>query len=84
MKKYVMLPCIVATGLLCGVNYHGVFIAFATLLQRFRDSVAEMEPGQVFWPVTRPNPIRSLSVVKQILNSGLIAVSVTWQETQTV
>jgi len=31
-----------------------------------------------------PDPTRSLSVVKQILDNGLIAVSVTCQETQTV
>jgi len=46
--------------------------------------IAEMEPGQDFWPLTRPDPIRSLSVVKQILDNGLIAVSVTCQDTQTV
>jgi len=31
-----------------------------------------------------PDPTRTLSVVKQILDSGLIAVSVTCQETHTV
>jgi len=55
---------------------------------------SELEPGQDFlpmtWPdlvafdlVTRPDPTWSLSVVEQILNNGLIAVSVTCQETQT-
>ena len=46
----------------------------------------EMVPGQDFWPVTQPDPIRSLSIVKQILDNGLIAVSVrpTCQDTQTV
>jgi len=50
-----------------------------------------MELGQHFWPLTRPNPVafnpvtrpdptRSLSVVKQILDNGLIAVSVTCQK----
>jgi len=36
--------------------------------------------------LTRPDPVRSLSVVKQILDNGLIAVSVrpTCQDTQTV
>ena len=52
-----------------------------------------MELGQDIWPLTRPNPVafdpvirldqtRTLSVVKQILDNGLIAVSVTYQETQ--
>ena len=41
---------------------------------------------RIFDPVTRPDPIRSLSVVKQIIDNGLIAVSVrpTCQDTQTV
>jgi len=43
-----------------------------------------MEPGQDFWPVTRLDLTRSLSVLKQYLDNGLIAVSVTWQETQTI
>jgi len=60
-------------------------------------SKVEMEPGQDFWPVIRPDPrwlltrwpdrpdpTGSLSVVKQILDNGLIAISVTCQETQTV
>jgi len=34
--------------------------------------------------VTQLDPIRSLSVVKQILDNGLTAVSVTCEETQTV
>jgi len=37
-----------------------------------------------FDPVTRPDPTRSLSIVKQILDNDFIAVSVTCQETQTV
>jgi len=37
-----------------------------------------------FYPVTRQHPTRSLSFVKQILDHGLIAVSITCQETQTV
>jgi len=44
----------------------------------------DMEPGQAFDSVTRPDPTRSLSVVKQILDNGLVAVSVTCHETQTV
>jgi len=48
---------------------------------------SDMEPGQDFWPVTPLDPvacdpltqsdqIRSLSIVKQILDNGLIVVSV--------
>ena len=48
-----------------------------------RQFFPDMEPGQDFWPVTRPDPTRSLSVLKQYLDNGLIAVSVTCQEMQT-
>jgi len=41
-----------------------------------------MKPGQSFDPW--PDPTRSLSVVKQILNNGLIVVPATCQESQTV
>ena len=38
-----------------------------------------MEPGQDFWPVTRPY---RWVFLKQYVNNGLIAVSVTSQEAQ--
>ena len=48
-----------------------------------------MEPGQDMWPdptrwlLTRwPDLTQSLSIVKQILDNGFIAVSVTCQETK--
>jgi len=37
-----------------------------------------------FDPVTRPDPTWLLSVVKQILGNGFVAISVTCQETQTI
>jgi len=46
--------------------------------------ITHMELVRIFDPVTWPDLIQSLSVVKQIVDNCLLAVSVTCQKTQTV
>jgi len=48
-------------------------------------NTSEMEPRvRIFDRVTRPDPTRSIRITKQILDNGLITVSISCQETQTV
>jgi len=58
------------------VPHHREVLAVAVMHRRNRVSI--------FDPVTRPDQIRSLRVVKQILDNGSIVVSVTCHETQPV
>jgi len=78
-----------------GVNSRTTVCTLDCASKKRLEAGPEIKPGQDFLPVTRPDlvafdpvtlpdPTQLLSIVKQILDNGLTAVSITCQETQTV